>query len=75
LSQANLAAVRLGIHEMNLEDFKRLEIMLMDVQNFARAAEARARILPDQPVNIGVLIAAAPFRWAVLETVRGSSAH
>lgn len=69
LAGERLAAVRLGMHRVNMDDYRRLEVMLADVQDFARTAESRARSAPDQPTAIGLLVGLAPFEWKLLSTI------
>lgn len=66
LAQSGLDGVRLGMHEVNPDDQKKLEVMLAEIQSFARGAESRAKARPDQPVAIGLLIGHGPFRWDLL---------
>ena len=72
LDESRLNTVRLGMHEINSEDYKRLEIMLIEIQSFARIAESRSRALPDSPLSIGLLVGLAPFRWKLME---GGASH
>lgn len=69
LSDARIYQVRLGVHQINADDYKRLEGMLIEVQNFARMAESRATVVPDHPRSTGLLIGLAPFTWKTLETI------